>query len=218
TDILESEVILTSIDVRNEDYVLDEIEINSTNGGIAIAQFNGMANIQPGDRIIFDVVNGHSIPGGTSNICLESYDEDRSYRSFSHTRLFDLSPGTHSIAVLARNIDEMDGSGYISTYGTFTLVYEGSDLVSASETEQQNPDISLYPNPVGNLLTINLNHIPIGSHILQLTDINGRILYERHIDGEMLMQLDVSSFASGMYFMSVKSEAFEGIKPFIIAQ
>ncbi|MCP4123285.1 MAG: hypothetical protein GY751_16145, partial [Bacteroidetes bacterium] len=47
TDILESEVILTSIDVRNEDYVLDEIEINSTNGGIAIAQFNGMANIQP---------------------------------------------------------------------------------------------------------------------------------------------------------------------------
>ena len=83
---------------------------------------------------------------------------------------------------------------YGSCYGTWP-----PNVIS----EELNPSsISIYPNPVNDLLNIKIG-IP-SSYIIKITSLNGKLLLYKQIDGSE-SKLDISSFNSGVYLVSVTS-------------
>jgi hypothetical protein len=74
-----------------------------------------------------------------------------------------------------------------------------------------NKDISVYPNPVGNLINLNLDSEIEGDLFVQIQNLNGQILSSSKFndikDGQTL-KISTSDFASGLYIVSIKSSEF----------
>ncbi len=80
-------------------------------------------------------------------------------------------------------------------------------IVSISpELESVEPSISIFPNPVADLLTVEFS----GAHDLLLTDILGRKLKEVRFDNQAT--LDFSQYEKGTYILYLGGEAYKMVK------
>jgi hypothetical protein len=61
--------------------------------------------------------------------------------------------------------------------------------------------IKIYPNPANDRLTIETNKS--GLHTIEITSLKGQLIYNSEIEGPIL-QLELSSFPKGVYFITVK--------------
>ncbi|MES2555793.1 MAG: T9SS type A sorting domain-containing protein [Bacteroidota bacterium] len=98
----------------------------------------------------------------------------------------------------------MSPSGqYIAGYGvnnaTFDFFSYRVSLSPLSVDENTQSAISVYPNPVSDLLTIELT----GNTTVTITDPAGKTIAKTTTNGNG--QLDVSDYASGVYFLSVEA-------------
>jgi hypothetical protein len=115
-----------------------------------------------------------------------------------------------------------DSKGYIYSTGYFhgTLDFDpssGTDINTGSldvfvlkfkdngtvltniTTELVNKDVTIYPNPSSNILSINSNGINIME--VRVVDVNGRFL--KRLNGTD--RLDISDLATGLYILSIKT-------------
>jgi hypothetical protein len=101
-------------------------------------------------------------------------------------------------------------SNLCGTSGTRTLTVTMGCKVSGST--MPGTEISAYPNPVSNILNVDVNSEMSGTYTIELMDLSGRIVYTstiHTIEGMNSNQLDVSNYSKGMYLLSVKnSEGF----------
>jgi hypothetical protein len=74
----------------------------------------------------------------------------------------------------------------------------GNDIYSLSE-------LSIYPNPTNGPLTI--ESLRSGHHSIELNSLNGQLLLIEEREGTSL-QLDLSTFQKGIYFITVRSKDF----------
>ena len=85
-------------------------------------------------------------------------------------------------------------------------------VTTSAETFQCN-QLSIYPNPVKNILNIKLDGIQ--KYDAKLTNLNGKVLAEKHSQSEN-SQIDMEIFSPGIYFLQVsrnnKTETFKIIK------
>lgn len=99
-----------------------------------------------------------------------------------------------------------------STTGEFAL---SKELVSASAIdiyEEQVAGITLYPNPVKDIITIETKDIVDGSLII--TDISGRIIYQgEFIDSK---KIAVNGYDPGVYFVTVVTDGKRESGRFIV--
>jgi V8-like Glu-specific endopeptidase len=67
-------------------------------------------------------------------------------------------------------------------------------------------DFSIYPNPTEALLKI---HVPraVSSCKIQIRSITGSLLYESRQSGSDLHTIDISNYASGMYFLNIQADS-----------
>jgi uncharacterized protein YjdB len=70
---------------------------------------------------------------------------------------------------------------------------------------QTNNIISIYPNPVGDLLNVYAGSMEI--HRADISSISGQILQSYSMD-QTIFQLDLSSFQKGVYFITIRSKDF----------
>jgi len=78
------------------------------------------------------------------------------------------------------------------------------DPTSSTEISNGN-EIEVFPNPVNDLLSIRLN--TPGSHQFQITSLNGQQVLSGLFEGYS-NQVDLSSFPSGIYFITIWSKDF----------
>ncbi len=71
-----------------------------------------------------------------------------------------------------------------------------------------NNNISIYPNPVNNLITVNSQE-PI--HKVEIIDINGKLI-KTISNNSKKTTIDVSDLKTGIYFVKADSESFKFIK------
>lgn len=64
--------------------------------------------------------------------------------------------------------------------------------------------IKLYPNPAQNVLWVDAGELTEGT--LYLTDITGKLLLTRSIDGVGAMQVDITNMETGLYLVTLYSE------------
>jgi hypothetical protein len=86
-----------------------------------------------------------------------------------------------------------------------------SDIISFKGTGSKNISVTIYPNPVTNILNLQVNNLRSLIAHVKITDITGRINYTSWIrlrSGQQTYQVDVSKFAPGTYNLQFLSEDF----------
>jgi hypothetical protein len=75
---------------------------------------------------------------------------------------------------------------------------------------------SVYPNPSSDVFNINIKHIP--SFNLKVTDITGKTIIQRDKvkNQNSTYTLDMSGYASGVYFLNINSEIGTATKKLIL--
>jgi choice-of-anchor B domain-containing protein len=75
---------------------------------------------------------------------------------------------------------------------------------SALDEEKLDIELSLFPNPADNQVSVSWNKA-LTARVL-VTDTQGRIVYENKLNSAQRFMLDVSEYQSGMYLLHIQSE------------
>ncbi|MFC2086709.1 T9SS type A sorting domain-containing protein [Bacteroidota bacterium] len=78
--------------------------------------------------------------------------------------------------------------------------------------ETSLPELSIYPNPAIDKLIIQTSRM--GLYTIEIITPNGQLMYAELLDGAEL-QIDISAFQKGIYFIMVKSDEFVRVERFI---
>jgi subtilisin-like proprotein convertase family protein len=112
-------------------------------------------------------------------------------------------------------VDDESGDG--GSIETFTL--ELCVLQSLSVTDNQlNDSLKLYPNPNNGTFNIVLSTGVSDKISLTMFDINGRLIYEKHMQssGVLNHKLSLENLQSGLYLLKIKNGNAETIRKVII--
>ena len=156
----------------------------------------------------------HSIelePGGKGELVATISPPDASDLSVMWTS------GDPEIASVEEGAVTGEGAGITYVYVTTADGnFRDSCLVTVTFVEGINMvgerSIRIYPNPANDLLTIETIHS--GHHSIEITSLNGQLLYTGEMEGTS-HQIDLSSFRKGVYFLTIRSEAFITTKKII---
>jgi len=91
---------------------------------------------------------------------------------------------------------------YIITQG----FHQDNYVLSIIEDLAKDINISVYPNPTSDLVSVDLSGTSLAIeqiNILTITDVKGKILQTKEVENE-IEQLDFVNFANGIYFLSLK--------------
>jgi hypothetical protein len=79
-------------------------------------------------------------------------------------------------------------------------------------------DVSLFPNPANESLTVSVQTANTLKIQLRVTDVTGKIMYAREqtVKGKMNQQLDLTPYASGVYFLELISGQQSVKKSFVV--
>lgn len=75
----------------------------------------------------------------------------------------------------------------------------------------------IFPNPVKDMVTIRLEHLPFGDYTLRLTDLHGRTLFATSTKSfqNTDYQIDMNQYSSGIYFIRLEGEGRQWVEKFI---
>jgi hypothetical protein len=105
-----------------------------------------------------------------------------------------VSPGTDTIFYSVTNACGMERAAFGITV---------DDCPSLGGKNPEAPSPRIYPSPVSSILNVELPGLPDHSTIA-ISDITGRIMRNEAVgNGRSLMQIDVSDFAPGVYFIQL---------------
>ncbi|MFK8039236.1 MAG: Omp28-related outer membrane protein [Crocinitomicaceae bacterium] len=137
-----------------------------------------------------------------------------------------------------------DGINSGAGSGNYTLKNQGNDLIlfsSGTFTDQEwkpfdvvslTPiglgidessnvsELEIYPNPVTNMANIQFNLNDANNATLTVRNILGEVIYTQNdlTQGANIINLDVTNFAGGMYFATIKSESASTATKFTVAK
>ncbi|NOQ74449.1 MAG: T9SS type A sorting domain-containing protein [Crocinitomix sp.] len=95
---------------------------------------------------------------------------------------------------------------YVGTHGRGMFEAPITLYVSStgSELEEDNVQLSLYPNPAANNVTINSANLDLNNAVLSITDVTGRLInVEYSINSSNEITVNCSNLRQGNYFVTV---------------
>jgi hypothetical protein len=127
--------------VKGAPVVMGQVAINPTVAGKAIVKFDGTCYATAGDRIVLAASNtpGWTAVPGNVSIEVTGTSNLNNYANFSHTRVYDVQPGSHTFYAVVENFMEVDGQGTASVYGTLSVEF----IPTASQNKVLSQNISL---------------------------------------------------------------------------
>lgn len=163
-----------------------------------------------------------------NTLVITTWDEDDGTHSNNIPTLFsgaNIKGGNYSTPKfnhhgVLRTIETMyklpycDSSAFVSDITGIWTVATGM----ANETTITN-DITIWPVPAKGALNMNIMASTSDKAHLAICDITGRVIKEQDVElkaGNNTMNIGISNFANGIYFVSVKGGSFEVCKKFVV--
>ena len=184
---LNSEVIVkqekvnrTGINIRPQAYSISQIKIDAPRSGRAVVNFNGYCLPAPGDLIVLAASNDPYWLPNDGNVSLEAVSNDLNRVPFSHTRVYDVKPGSHEFHAVVQNYVETDGTGKASMYGSLTVEFYPDSVETLAIDDDalnipQNYFLAQnYPNPFNPATQISYTLARAGDVQLKVYDLLGR--------------------------------------------
>jgi len=89
-------------------------------------------------------------------------------------------------------------SAYVINAGDFTITASESPIL------QEEPGISIYPNPASNYVTISFTNKKLnGNALLTLFDLSGKIVFQSKLGKKKSLKIDSGDFVKGLYMMKL---------------
>ena len=133
---------------------------------------------------------------------IHSFDQPIESDWVSETYTF--SPDA-SVKFITVNVGITESTGLIAV-DNFSVV-KGSTGI----TETKNAEIRVFPNPVSNILTIDMSSIP-GKDAIQLADCTGKKVFTENIQTLSAYTIDMRSLPAGIYFLTLTGDHFESAR------
>lgn len=193
------EIELDDVDIRTAAVAFDSITITAPEAGYVLLQLDGYATTQVGDRIVMAVSdNGNWAPNEGCVAFSAPYNTNK-YNSFSHSRVYPVTAGTHTFYCVSQNYVDLSGNGLLDFAGNFSLKYFPEISVGVNEVEN-GPVFRMYPNPANNQVTLLLGN-NYRNQTVELTDLTGRLLQSIQTGAEEQLQLNLQGLPAGMYLV-----------------
>ena len=140
----------TNVNVRGNPIVVGQITINISTPGRVVVNFDGECYADVGDLIVLAASNSPDWTPNDGNVGIEVANSDVNHSSFSHTRVYDKSPGAHNFYAVAQNVVEQGGSGIVSIYASLTVKFfpDSINYIFAKHQGIVENDINVRGNPV----------------------------------------------------------------------
>src|SRR5690606_33788477 len=91
------------------------------------------------------------------------------------------------------------------------VIYNCTAILSVSESNLLQTSIKVFPNPSNGILTI-IKQLPIELKSAENVDINGRVIKSYDLSTmQNEMKIDISSFSTGIYFISITSNTAKSV-------
>ena len=109
--------------------------------------------------------------------------------------------------IIMKSPDGQCWRGTIDNSGSFTFTQvdcpEVSTTTKATENiVSSNKNISIYPNPTENLLTIDIKNLDSVNLTYYIYDISGKLMYKGFVESR-LNSIDISTLTNGVYLLNV---------------
>lgn len=101
--------------------------------------------------------------------------------------------------------------------GTRSVTAISCAKMAEENTTGNAPEFSVYPNPTDGIINLELPSISSYKIQISIFDLNGKIIHQKAIikTGNEPERIDLSSFASGIYFIRIQTEKEEYMKKII---
>ncbi|GET21158.1 family 16 glycosylhydrolase [Prolixibacter denitrificans] len=177
-----------------------------TTSSTAVLELKTEAGNAP-SNMRFELVDVNGNVNTADLLKIDSPNDDGAYHIHAH--IFGQNPDN------IFKLDQIKGMRLYFNYGVLGTVGAGkfwlkpveltSEDITTGITDLKSHRLTLFPNPVKDILSVQLPQESYGASILSIHDMNGRLL--RRFNTESLgrpLQLNLSDFASGVYFLSIQ--------------
>lgn len=132
---------------------------------------------------------------------------------YTHVTGFLYSPTVLFDNTIISNIDST--SGYNGEFTSDVFIAKLSNTITGIENAQNTNDMSVYPNPATNHLTIALadNHKKVA---ITITDLTGKMIYST--TATQKTEVNTTDFAQGVYLVQVQAADFTETKKLIVVK
>lgn len=94
---------------------------------------------------------------------------------------------------------------YYESYYPFLLKLNNENVSTGIQNNTISNLLRVYPNPVSEVVSIDTDKIYGELSIIQLVDINGSVLENMRAFGKSRIQIDLSQYGSGVYFLKIET-------------
>jgi len=117
----------------------------------------------------------------------------------------------------------MDASGKIDNGSTSTIAeavtegyVSGTNVLNVENFDLTADQISTFPNPVSDVITVQLSDEVEGDLNYVLTDVLGKTIYTGTTNQESTLTLNVSDFKKGVYFLTLSNASSKYVEKVIV--
>lgn len=97
--------------------------------------------------------------------------------------------------------------------GEESVTVENTGTVSLNEI--MNNQVAIYPNPAEDLITVDLSMLDTKNAAIEIIDITGKTIDSYTLDTNMKIQIDLGTYANGIYQVKVSNDGSTIMKQFV---
>ena len=192
----------TKLDLNGGPTTLTSIDLNAPEAGKVMVVLDGYFTANPGYTVVLAASDNGEWTPNDGSLTLEALDLDQNRYSFSHTRVYQIAAGAHTLYGVGE-IFGGSGSKTADLFGALTVKYIPYTATAVHEIAAGENTFDIYPNPSMDVVHIAFKN-PVGQEEkIQLVDLNGRVLKEYPNDGKDEMMIDLSAFPANQYWIKV---------------
>ncbi len=194
-----------SVDFNDHTVQLTSISIDVPGPGKVLLALDGDMTSDPGDQI--EIGASHQVPllaeNDDGNVKLQAIDQDLNRNCFALSRVYTVGAGQHIFYALGRTNSSTPGSGIADIYGELTVKYFPDQNTAVHDVSKSENEFIVYPDPTRGMFTVSLADGIRSDDQVKVLDIHGRTIVVKQGEGKKEINMDISSWPAGIYFVSV---------------
>ena len=209
--------------LRGAPVVVGQINLNVTEPGKAVVHFDGHCYPDVGDKIVLAASDVQGWTPNDGNVSMMVPNSDVNHASFSHTRVYDVTTGSHDFYAVAENYVNLGGNGSANIYASLTVEFIPDIITDVQQSQDVISDYSLeqnYPNPFNPATTIKYQIPELSFVILKVYDVLGEVIAilvnEERTAGNYEIEFDATTLPSSIYFYRLQAGSFVETKKMVL--
>ncbi len=190
-------------EIAATDYMFKDLEVGFYTAGVRSVYTTGMSDI---------ITIDFEIPARTFRVTFNVVDQEGEFLDHAIVTLDGIQNPTGNYTfdgILAGTYSfKVEKAGYFTVEGDVTVADESIFItveMIVDDTSIISPDddinLSLYPNPARNILTIESNYAITA---VRMIDMLGQLVYDVNVD-DLRHEIDVNAFNNGIYFVQIST-------------